>query len=154
MKKLSITLRITLLWTLLGLMFPTGGMARAETLFVVVNPNAEVEELTRSEVINIYMGRNQKLSRNQVALPLDIASDHKEKADFYRTLIHRDLPEVNSYWVRVMFSGEASPPRQVDNYEQIRAIVKENQGAIAYVSESQLKNFQPDDYKIVYVLGD
>jgi len=108
--------------------------------------------MSKSDVINIYMGRDQKLGHKQAALPLDINNDYAEKSIFYKRLIDRDIAEVNSYWVRVMFSGQSSPPRQIDSYQQIAELVKDNIGAIAYVPESFLKELNAGDYKVVFVL--
>ncbi len=134
------------------LLCPSGGLARAEPLYVVVNPTIELEKLSHGDLINIYMGRNRRLTRQDIALPLDIGSDFHDKAVFYKKLIQRDLPEVNSYWTRVMFSGDASPPRQIDNYEHIRELIKNNKGAIAYMPESELQKFSDGEFKVVFVL--
>ncbi|WP_317931223.1 hypothetical protein [Halioxenophilus sp. WMMB6] len=143
-----------LLQVLIGVTWLLAASAQAEKLYVVVNAAVEVESLSHSEVLNIFMGRSQKLDRQQIALPLDISSDHPEKAEFYQALIHRDLAEVNSYWTRVMFSGDASPPRQMDTYEQIRQVIRNNLGAIAYLPESELKQLPEASYRVVHVLGE
>ncbi len=138
----------------LALLCPAGSMARAEALYVVVNPEIPLENLNRGDIINIYMGRDRRLTSEYIALPLDIDSDFQEKAEFYKKLIKRDLPEVNSYWTRVMFSGDASPPRQIDNFENIRELIKNNKGAIAYLPKSELQKFNEGEYKVVFVLED
>ena len=127
-------------------------LTRAESLYVVANPQAGLQSLSRGDVINIYMGRNRSLPNSGIALPLDINSNYAEKAKFYKKLINRDLPEVNSYWTRVMFSGDASPPRQVDTFEDIRELIKNNKGAIAYLPETELQKLNEGGYQIVYVL--
>lgn len=133
---------------------PTGTFARAESLYVVANSQTPLDNLSRGDVINIYMGRNRSLPNSGIALPLDIDSNYAEKAKFYKKLIKRDLPEVNSYWTRVMFSGDASPPRQVDTYDDIRELVKNNKGAIAYLPQAELDKFSEGEYKVVYVLDE
>ena len=128
--------------------------AQAEPLHVVVNAGVDLVQLTQPQVVNIFMGRNQKLSKQQLAMPLDIANHQPIKAAFYRRLIDRDLAEVNAYWVRVMFSGEASRPRLVDSFQAVRRLIKEDVGAIAYVPESALAEFEANEYKIVFTLED
>ena len=150
--KIKLALRTVLVLLSLALLYPTGLSARAESLYVVAHPNAPIETLSRGDVINIYMGRNRRLADAQIALPLDIDSNFTEKAAFYKQLIKRDLPEVNSYWTRVMFSGDASPPRQVNTYADIRELIKNNKDAIAYLPETELHKFNDGEYKVVYVL--
>lgn len=128
-------------------------LAHSEKLYVIVNPTSGVEQLSKTEVVNIYMGRDQTLTRQLTALPIDINAEFPEKGLFYQRLINRDIAEVNSYWVRVMFSGNASPPREVDNYERVKSLIRNNQSTIAYVPEAVLNQLTPEDYKVVYVLN-
>ena len=48
----------------------------------------------------------------------------------------KTLPEINSYWARLVFSGRASPPRQVQDDAEVIEIVSDNRGAIGYVDRS------------------
>lgn len=136
------------------LSFAHANFAQAEKLFVVVNPEADLQQLNRGEVINLFMGRSRKLDQNSLALPLDIANNNDTKAAFYQMLVNRDLPEINSYWTRVMFAGDASPPRQVSNFDQVRQLIRDNRGTIAYFPESELEKFDKEDFKVVFVLSE
>jgi len=104
-------------------------------LVVVVNADSGVEKLTREEAVNIFMGRFKKLSSGIAALPVDEA---RAKAAFYRSLVGKELPEIQSYWARLVFSGQGSPPRQMDSAEDVIDIVANNRGAIGYVDRSSV----------------
>lgn len=122
----------------------------AESLVVIINPQSHLSNLTRSQVINIYMGRQKKLTDKYFALPLDLNNSNKFKKKFYKVLLNKELPEINSYWARLIFSGQGSPPRQMDSYDDIRHTVLNNLGAIGYLPESELTN----KLKRVYTLKD
>ncbi len=105
----------------------------AGDLVVIANPNCGVEKLSKDEVINIYMGRNRKLSSGITASPIDLANPVAEKSAFYSMLVNKELAEINSYWARLMFSGQGAPPRQAESAEEVLSLVTSNLGAIAYL---------------------
>ncbi|MFZ6672552.1 hypothetical protein [Undibacterium sp. Xuan67W] len=112
--------------------------ARAADFVVIANPNSGIEKMSKDDVINIYMGRYRKLASGISAQPLDLANPVSEKSKFYSSMVNKELPEINSYWARLMFSGQGSPPRQVDSVEEIIDIVSNNKGAIAYIDKKKV----------------
>lgn len=110
----------------------------ASDIVVITNPGSGVERLTRDEVTAIYMGRSKKLSSGLLAIPIDQAPTNPEKARFYRDLIDKELPEVNSYWARLTFSGRGTPPRQVNSAAEVIETVATNKGAIGYIPRANV----------------
>jgi len=108
----------------------------ATDLVVIVNPASGVDKMSRDDVTSIFMGRTKKLPSGITALPIDLTAASGDKAKFYRDLINKELAEVNSYWARLIFSGQGSPPRQADNTAEVMEIVGGNKGAIGYVPRS------------------
>ncbi|TGD75291.1 hypothetical protein E4634_04675 [Mangrovimicrobium sediminis] len=104
-------------------------------LVVIANPESGVTELSQNEVINIYMGRYQKLSSGVIAFPVDLA-DARER--FYKRLVDKTIAEINSYWARLVFTGRASPPRQMGSREEVLETVASNRGALGYLDESEV----------------
>lgn len=110
------------------------GSARGDVA-VVVSSDSDVTRLSRSEAINIFMGRYRKLPNGITALPVDLAP---LKARFYGALVAKDLAEINSYWARLVFSGQASPPQQAGSPDDVAEIVEHNRGAISYVDSAHV----------------
>lgn len=128
MKKLSVLL------ALFGLSLSISASIQAE-LVVVAHPDAQVRELSRSELINIFMGRYRKLPSGVAALPVDLAP---LKARFYRQLVNKDIAEINSYWARLVFSGQASPPVQMQAEAEMLDYIRRNPGAIGFVDSADV----------------
>lgn len=123
-----------------------GGPGCKADLVVIGNPNNGIDRLSKDEVINLYMGKNRRLSSGVNAIPLDLATPNEEKALFYQFLVHRSLPEINSYWARLTFSGQGSPPLQVANVDELIKMVISNKGAIAYID----RRFLDKRVKLIY----
>ena len=111
--------------------------AAGQDLVVIVNPAAHVAHLTRSQVIDIFMGRLRQLPTGAPALPIDL-SGGAARAQFYGQLVHWSLAQVGSYWARLVFSGQASPPFRVQSAHAAVQLVADNPNAIAYVPRTAI----------------
>jgi hypothetical protein len=84
--------------------------ANAGNRLVVVNPAGGIDQLTRSQVIDIVLGRYRKLPSGAIAIPIDLRVDTAERKEFYLILVGKDLQQMSFYWARLVFSGQAAPP--------------------------------------------
>lgn len=125
--------------SLLALVLLTlAGAAPAAGLVVIVNPASGVQHLSRDEAVNIFMGRYRKLPSGIVALPIDIGSQSPQRRRFYQLLVGSDLPVIDAYWARLVFSGQTSPPLQAPDDRTAIELVAGNRSAIAYVDRDRV----------------
>lgn len=114
-------------------------LAGRHALVVIVNPAAHVRKLDRNQVVDIFMGRFRQLPTGATALPIDLANN-AVRAQFYQRLVHWSLAQVGSYWARLVFSGQASPPFRASNARAAVQLVATNPNAIAYVPRSAVNS--------------
>ena len=112
--------------------------ATASEPVVIVNLQSGVDKLSRDQVINIFMGRQKRLPSGIVALPVEQAQSAVTRARFYQLLVKKDLPDINAYWARLFFSGQAQPPRQVNGAEEVLELVAGIKGAIGVVDGARV----------------
>jgi ABC-type phosphate transport system substrate-binding protein len=113
----------------LVLMLPVlASAAEPSSIVVVVNPQSGVDKLTKDEIIDIFLGRYRKLPSGKMALPIDVSEASPDRARFYQLLVKKSSSEMSSYWARLVFSGQTSPPFQV--------LVQSSPNAIAYVDRA------------------
>lgn len=108
--------------------------AKAE-LVVIMHPDSAPASLDRQAIVNIFMGRHFRLPGGGAVVPVDNQCCREE---FYRGLVDRTLPEINSYWARLVFSGRGSPPQQIANSAEVLDLVSQNPGVIGYVDRTVL----------------
>ncbi|MCX7208408.1 MAG: hypothetical protein NT086_20975 [Proteobacteria bacterium] len=113
---------------------------------VIVHPNSGVTQLSKGEVINIFMGRYRKFPSGQSAIPLDVLHPATGREQFYRGLLNKELAEVDSYWARLKFSGQVAPPLGVNNSDAVVQMVASNINYIAYCDRSKVT----DKVKVVF----
>lgn len=109
---------------------------QAEEVVVIGNSKNDAKLLAPNEVQDIYMGRKRSFPNGKMALPLDHAS---LRPAFYEKLANRPIEQINAYWARIMFSGQASPPMILPDDEAVIKAVTENEGAIGYIMKTSLK---------------
>ena len=97
--------------------------------------NNNLTSITKKEVKDLFMGRTQSLPNGSFALPLD---QNKLRSSFYNYLTQRPIEQINAYWARIMFSGQASPPMKLPDSQTIIKIVTENKGAIGYIDKDDI----------------
>lgn len=119
----------------------------ADPIVVVVNQANGIESLSRTDVINIFMGRFREFPSGIAAQPIDMPAS-ATRTQFYRTLVKKEPAEINAYWARLVFAGRTSPPIQADSPADVLRTLRANPGGIAYMERSQVTNRE----KVVFEL--
>ena len=127
---------------LLGLLLVE--IARAE-IVVVVNAKNPVNNLSRRELVDLYMGRTQYFNDGSTVLRLDQPPDSDTRSEFYRALVNKSVAEVNAYWAKLLFTGRASPPQVMGSSAEVLKAIRENRNAIGYLDSSDVD----DSVKVV-----
>lgn len=115
-----------------------------QTLWVIVNTDNPVAEVSRVALIDLFMGKYVAFPDGEPAAPLDLDSPWREA--FYRGLTGRPISQINAYWARLRFTGRVSPPEQLDKPEQVIQRVGQQRDAIGYVPAMDL----PGNVKVVF----
>lgn len=109
-----------------------------EPIAVVVNADSGVTRLSRDEVIALFLGRQKRLGAGLVAIPVDQVRPPETQARFYRLLVNKELAEINAYWSRLYFSGQAQPPRKAQSASEVLDLVAANKGTIGFVEAGKV----------------
>lgn len=117
-------------------------------MVVIVHPDNEIDSLSRSDVVDLYMGRYVAFPNGRPALPLDLPVDSETRAEFYSRMTGKSIAQINAYWARIIFTGRATPPRIVSTVPGLIQAVQENRNAIAYIDSADLT----DALKVVFQL--
>lgn len=122
----------------------------SQEIVVVVNKSNSINELSKSEVIDIYMGRYMTFPNGKKAKPFDLPTESQLKKDFYLELLNQNERKINAYWARVLFSGRAKPPESVESINEVLSHLQNSEFGIAYIPESEMT----EDVKVVYRLNE
>lgn len=120
----------------------------AAEVVVIVHPGNPVNQLSREQVVDLYMGRQTQFPDGRHAMPLDQAPESSIREEFYQKLVDKSVAQINSFWARLFFSGRATPPRVLPDAAAILSMVAKNPDAIAYIDSKNLDG----RHKIVFRL--
>lgn len=108
--------------------------------YLVVNANNPQHTLSKKEAVNLFMGRNRAFTNGEFAVIFDLSWNNPKRIAFYETLTGLSSAQVNSYWSRLMFSGQSMPPHPLPDEESMINIVKRNPSALGWLSKQPTDN--------------
>lgn len=134
---------------LLPLLLAALPLAAQEPIAVVVHPDSGVTRLSKEEVISLFLGRQKRLGPGLAAIPVDQVRPPETQARFYKLLVNKEVAEINAYWSRLFFSGQAQPPRKAQSAAEVLDLVAANKGTIGFVDAGKVDH----RVRVVLTLG-
>lgn len=101
--------------------------SQAETV-VIVHPSAATP--SKEQIADVFLGKNQSLT------PIDQPESAPIRAEFYKKVTGRDLPQVKATWSRLMFSGKAQPPKEMADAAAVKKAVAADPKAVGYIDKA------------------
>jgi ABC-type phosphate transport system substrate-binding protein len=128
--------RLIGLTALLLFVFAFEGRAEDASIRVVVNPANMTAEISREELVNIFLKRTTQWQSGSVIVPVDLSAKAPERGAFCRSVLRKSVSSVISYWQQQIFSGRDVPPIEKDSDAEVLTFVRTHPNAIGYVSLS------------------
>lgn len=108
--------------------------AQANFYIVVQTANPQ-PALTQKQAVDLFMGRNRAFANGDVVQVFDLPRDNPRHAAFYQALTGMSPAQVNSYWSRLMFSGQSLPPKDLADEAAMIEMVRRNPHAMGWLSK-------------------
>lgn len=121
--------------------------ARAE-IYLVVNASSPIRTISRKEAIDLFTGRTRVLRDGGATQLFDLPRDSRQRASFYQSLTGKSLAQINSYWSRLMFSGQTLPPQPLSSEQAMVESLRANANGLGYLTTRPTD----DDLRTVLVL--
>jgi len=101
---------------------------------VIVNAANATTSLTLAELSQLLLKRTTQWRAGGAVVPVDlpVASDVRDA--FSRKVHGRSAATMDAYWTKQIFSGASVPPLTLTTEREVLAFVRQNVGAIGYVS--------------------
>lgn len=112
----------------------TAGFAQPGEFQVIVNADNPVTKLTRSQVSDMLLKKVTKWEDGQKVIAVDLQADAKIREAFSQAIHNKNVAAIKAYWQKKIFTGKGVPPVEKDNDSSVIEFVKNNPGAIGYVS--------------------
>ncbi len=119
MKKIAIQMALLL-----------GVLNGAQAMDIVVIGNPAASPLTKEQVADVFLGKNQALT------PVDQVESAPIRAEFYKQATGRDLAQIKSTWSRLVFSGKGQAPKELADNAAVKKAVAADPKAVGYIDKS------------------
>lgn len=118
---------------LLLLVLCAGFMPAHAALAIIVHPNNNLSGITADEAADIYLAKAGVFANGKRAIPVDQAATSPARKKFYSAVIKKDDSTLKVYWSKLLFTGKATPPREIGDDAAVKSWVASNPDAIGYV---------------------
>jgi ABC-type phosphate transport system substrate-binding protein len=120
---------------LLGLGLSLAGLAQAQVA-VIVNPKNASATMTADQVSSIFLGKSNALPSGATAAVVDQSESAAVREHFYTKVTGKQAAQVKAAWSRLVFSGKATPPKELASSAEVKKFVAANADAIGYIEKS------------------
>ena len=133
--KMNIVNKSFLKSTVAVALIQAAAIAQAQ-IAVIVNPKNPAAEMTADQVSGIFLGKSSTLPSGATAAPADLPDGSPVRDKFYSTVTGKQAPQVKAAWSRLVFSGKATPPKELGSEADVKKFVAANPDAIGYIEKS------------------
>ena len=109
------------------------GLLYSGEVKIIANSANSVTALTKAEVSQFFLKKKKKWAAGKVK-PIDQKDSSATRKAFSKEFLGKKVTEIKKYWMEKMFAGRDNPPKIKVSDAAVIAYVKENEGAIGYVS--------------------
>ena len=99
---------------------------------VVVNPKAAEASMTKDQIAQFFLGKSSSMT------PVDQPEDAPIRAEFYKKVTDKEASQAKALWSKLVFTGKATPPKEVANSAAVKAAVAANPKAIGYMDKASV----------------
>ena len=101
---------------------------------IVVNATNPNSEISRSELSRFFLKKTTRWAHGETVEPVDLDSTNSVRKLFTEQIHGKEVRRIQSYWQRLIFSGRATRPPELDQESQVLEFVARHRQAIGYVS--------------------
>jgi ABC-type phosphate transport system substrate-binding protein len=111
------------------------GVARADVV-AVVSSKSQVTTLSKTQLMDIFLGRRTRFPDGSPAIPIDQAEGSAAREEFYTRLADMSPAQVKAFWARIIFTGRGQPPKTAATGLEAKRLLIADPSAIGYMDES------------------
>lgn len=111
--------------------------AAGAELVLVVGRASPIVQLPREQAERLYLGRLVALPDGLVLRPVDLPAGPL-RDQLYQRLTGKNPNQIRAYWSRLVFAGQAMPPREAASPAEVRALVAKFPDLVGYLPNSEV----------------
>jgi ABC-type phosphate transport system substrate-binding protein len=109
--------------------------ARAD-IVAVVSSKSQVTALSKTQIMDIFLGRRTRFPDGTAAIPIDQAEGSAAREEFYARLADMSPAQLKAFWARIIFTGRGQPPKTVASGAEAKRLLIADPTTIGYIDQS------------------
>ena len=110
--------------------------AASADVVAVVSSKSPITSLSKSQVIDIFLGKRTRFPDGTSAVPIDQAEGSEARDEFYSRFAAMSAAQLKAFWSKIIFTGRGQPPTAVGTGLDAKKLVVANPNAIGYIDQS------------------
>jgi len=119
--------------TFIGLGLSMGACAAMADVVVVVSAKSAVTTLSKSQVVDIFLGKTSRFPDGSMAVPIDQREGMSAREQFYSGFASKSAAQLKAYWSKIIFTGRGQPPREASSVSELKKLIDANPSSIGYI---------------------
>jgi ABC-type phosphate transport system substrate-binding protein len=99
----------------------------------VVSAKSTVTTLSKSQLVDIFLGKAVRFPDGSQAVPIDQAEGTPARDEFYTRIAGKSAAQMKAYWSRIIFTGRGQPPQAVSSSREAKKLLVANPNTIGYI---------------------
>lgn len=131
-----------ILTALLASALAAAALPASAEIVVIVNKDNPASRMFSEQASQFFLGKSAMFT------PVDQAEGSKIRADFYQKVADKDPSQVKAIWSKLVFTGKATPPKELKSNAEVKKAVADDPKAIGYIDKSAVD----DSVKVILTL--
>jgi len=109
------------------------GLVHAEVAIIANLANPE-SSLSANEAKKIFLGKRASFPSGSWVTPVDLSKGSATRDIFYKKLATKNSAQMSAYWSKLIFSGKATPPKELPDDVSVKAWIANNKDGLGYIN--------------------
>lgn len=105
---------------------------------VIGNSGLPVDSITADEAQTIFLGKGDTIKGGTRVTVVDQNEGAAVRSEFYQKVAGKNEQQLKAYWAKLVFTGQATPPKALADDKAVKAWVSSTSGAIGYISSGSV----------------
>lgn len=103
---------------------------------VIVHPSNAISTLRREQLSKLFLKETILWDDNRKVVPIELSKGNSLRSAFAENVHRQNSDALERYWLKHIYSGKKTPPRELASEQDVLDFVRSNPGAIAYISSA------------------
>jgi ABC-type phosphate transport system substrate-binding protein len=96
----------------------------------VVGAKSPAATMSNEQVAQFFLGKSTTMT------PIDQPDGNPVRNEFYKKVADKDASQAKALWSKLVFTGKATPPKEVAGSAEVKKAVAADPKAIGYIEKS------------------